>query len=427
MYLVKYLKKITIVGIFFLFFPVVLLSQNSQVDELKSKIEERENIIKKIEQEISVYNQEVIKTSSEANSLKNTIKVLDTTDKKLKKDINLTENKITKTVLTIEDTSKNIEDTLAKIDINKKAILESLNNINEKDNISLVEAVISFDRFTDFWGEVDRINDFKMNLKSKVFELKELKDDLESRKKDYEKEKNNLSNFKQDLVLQKKIVEDNKKEKSTILTLTKNKEQAYKDLVRQKELEKDKFERELFEYESQLKYEIDKSKLPDPKKGILSWPLESVYITQYFGKTNASKRLYVSGSHNGVDFRASLGTKVLASLSGVVWGTGDTDKYPGCYSFGKWVMVKHPNGLSTIYAHLSSIKVSEGQTVSTGDVIGFSGNTGYSTGPHLHLGVYATEGVRIEKYTNSRGCKEARMPLADIRAYLDPMLYLPGL
>jgi murein DD-endopeptidase MepM/ murein hydrolase activator NlpD len=291
----------------------------------------------------------------------------------------------------------------------------------------LVEAVISFDRFTDFWGEVDRINDFKMNLKSKVFELKELKDDLESRKKDYEKEKNNLSNFKQDLVLQKKIVEDNKKEKSTILTLTKNKEQAYKDLVRQKELEKDKFERELFEYESQLKYEIDKSKLPDPKKGILSWPLESVYITQYFGKTNASKRLYVSGSHNGVDFRASLGTKVLASLSGVVWGTGDTDKYPGCYSFGKWVMVKHPNGLSTIYAHLSSIKVSEGQTVSTGDVIGFSGNTGYSTGPHLHLGVYATEGVRIEKYTNSRGCKEARMPLADIRAYLDPMLYLPGL
>jgi murein DD-endopeptidase MepM/ murein hydrolase activator NlpD len=427
MYFVKYLKKITTIGIFFLFFPVVLLSQNNQVDELKSKIEERENIIKKIEQEISVYNQEVIKTSSEANSLKNTIKVLDTTDKKLKKDINLTENKITKTVLTIEDTSKNIEDTLAKIDINKKAILESLNNINEKDNISLVEAVISFDRFTDFWGEVDRINDFKMNLKSKVFELKELKDDLESRKKDYEKEKNNLSNFKQDLVLQKKIVEDNKKEKSTILTLTKNKEQAYKDLVRQKELEKDKFERELFEYESQLKYEIDKSKLPDPKKGILSWPLESVYITQYFGKTNASKRLYVSGSHNGVDFRASLGTKVLASLSGVVWGTGDTDKYPGCYSFGKWVMVKHPNGLSTIYAHLSSIKVSEGQTVSTGDVIGFSGNTGYSTGPHLHLGVYATEGVRIEKYTNSRGCKEARMPLADIRAYLDPMLYLPGL
>jgi murein DD-endopeptidase MepM/ murein hydrolase activator NlpD len=427
MYFVKYLKKITTIGIFFLFFPVVLLSQNNQVDELKSKIEERENIIKKIEQEISVYNQEVIKTSSEANSLKNTIKVLDTTDKKLKKDINLTENKITKTVLTIEDTSKNIEDTLAKIDINKKAILESLNNINEKDNISLVEAVISFDRFTDFWGEVDRINDFKMNLKSKVFELKELKDDLESRKKDYEKEKNNLSNFKQDLVLQKKIVEDNKKEKSTILTLTKNKEQAYKDLVRQKELEKDKFERELFEYESQLKYEIDKSKLPDPKKGILSWPLESVYITQYFGKTNASKRLYVSGSHNGVDFRASLGTKVLASLSGVVWGTGDTDKYPGCYSFGKWVMVKHPNGLSTIYAHLSSIKVSEGQTVSTGDVIGFSGNTGYSTGPHLHLGVYATEGVRIEKYTNSRGCKEARMPLADIRAYLDPMLYLPSL
>jgi murein DD-endopeptidase MepM/ murein hydrolase activator NlpD len=88
-------------------------------------------------------------------------------------------------------------------------------------------------------------------------------------------------------------------------------------------------------------------------------------------------------------------------------------------------MVKHPNGLSTVYGHLSSISVTTGAQIKKGDTIGYSGNTGYSTGPHLHLGLYATQGVRIEQYVNSKGCKQATIPLADIKAYLDPMAYLP--
>jgi murein DD-endopeptidase MepM/ murein hydrolase activator NlpD len=127
-----------------------------------------------------------------------------------------------------------------------------------------------------------------------------------------------------------------------------------------------------------------------------------------------------------VDFGASIGTRVKNVLDGEVVGSGDTDKYPGCYSFGRWVMVRHNNGLSTIYGHLSVISAQKGQTLKTGDTIGFSGNTGYSTGPHLHISVYATQGVRIEKYVNSRGCKEAVLPLADIKAYLDPLAYFPS-
>ena len=206
----------------------------------------------------------------------------------------------------------------------------------------------------------------------------------------------------------------------------KNKEQAFKDLVKTKEQQKEQFEKEVFEYESQLHYLIDKTSYPAPKNGILSWPLDNVYITQRFGKTVGAEKLYVSGSHNGVDFRASIGTKVKNVLEGEVVGTGNTDAYPGCYSFGKWVMVRHKNGLSTIYGHLSVISVGTGQQLATGDTIGYSGNTGYSTGPHLHISVYATQGVRIEKYVNSRGCKQATMPLADIKAYLDPLAYLPS-
>jgi murein DD-endopeptidase MepM/ murein hydrolase activator NlpD len=77
-----------------------------------------------------------------------------------------------------------------------------------------------------------------------------------------------------------------------------------------------------------------------------------------------------------------------------------------------------------MYAHLSLIKVNEGQRVSSGDTIGYTGKTGYSTGPHLHFTVYASEGVRVHKYTKSRNCKDAVIPIADLDAYLDPFQYL---
>jgi murein DD-endopeptidase MepM/ murein hydrolase activator NlpD len=124
---------------------------------------------------------------------------------------------------------------------------------------------------------------------------------------------------------------------------------------------------------------------------------------------------------------------VYAVASGTVEGTGDTDQT--CYkaSFGKWVFIRHNNGLASAYGHLSLIKASEGQTVSKGQLIGYSGNTGRSTGPHLHLTIYASrgtdgeEGARVtSKPSVSCPGKNFRQPMAPISAYLDPLLYLPG-
>ena len=76
---------------------------------------------------------------------------------------------------------------------------------------------------------------------------------------------------------------------------------------------------------------------------------------------------------------------------------GNTDQSCQGVSCGKWVLIKHANNLSTLYAHLSIIKVSGGQQVETGQLVGYSGDTGYATGPHLH-GVFASEGVEIKSY-----------------------------
>jgi murein DD-endopeptidase MepM/ murein hydrolase activator NlpD len=199
------------------------------------------------------------------------------------------------------------------------------------------------------------------------------------------------------------------------------------NIARQKQ-----FEADLFRLESELKIALDPSLIPPSRPGILAWPLDNVFITQRFGRTSASGRLYASGTHNGIDFRAAQGTPVKAMLSGIVEGQGNTDEQNGCGSYGRWILIKHSNGLSSVYAHLSSSIAKNGQEVKTGDIIGFSGGqpgvfgSGYSTGPHLHVGLFASQGVSIRQFTTSRGCTQMFVPIADVKAYLDPAVYLPA-
>lgn len=91
----------------------------------------------------------------------------------------------------------------------------------------------------------------------------------------------------------------------------------------------------------------------------------------------------VSRFHAGIDYRAPVGTAVKAGQAGRVIET--TGGWAG--GFGTSILVDHGGGVTSRYAHLSEIDVSPGQTVNQGDVIGRSGNTGYSTGPHLHFEV----------------------------------------
>ncbi len=107
----------------------------------------------------------------------------------------------------------------------------------------------------------------------------------------------------------------------------------------------------------------------------LHWPLSQHEVTSLYGKR---KRDF----HEGVDFRARPGTPVFAAQTGKVIYAGNRIR-----GYGKMLVVKHDRGIATVYAHNSKLLVKTGQQLKQGQKIAISGNTGRSTGPHLHFEV----------------------------------------
>ena len=103
------------------------------------------------------------------------------------------------------------------------------------------------------------------------------------------------------------------------------------------------------------------------------------YYTKPFVGGHRTQGLH---GYNGVDYGMPIGSSILASAGGTVLISKNSG-YNGGY--GNYVVVKHPNGTQTVYGHMNYTIVSVGQTVTQGQLIGYSGNTGKSTGPHLHF------------------------------------------
>lgn len=421
-----YKKRFKIIFIFscVLALAPVFFSLAQTAEELQSKIGQKNADIERLEGEMQAYQTELDTLSKQKITLSGSIKALDLTRKKLVADIAVTQNKIDKTNLEIKGLNKDIRIKQNSISLNTKAVIEGIRVTSELENESLVESILSADDFSLIWNDIDNMASVREKIRENITELKQVKGELEDTRSETIDARQELVRLKSKLADQKKIVEQNKKEKNKLLAQTKNSEANYQKLLVDTLARKNSLEKELRDYESQLEYILDPSKLPNA--GIFSWPFDYIYVTQLFGKTVDSKRLYASGSHSGVDFRAAVGTPVRAMASGLVAGTGDTDRQCAGASFGKFVFIKYDNGLASAYAHLSLIKVRAGERVSRGTVVAYSGNTGYSTGPHLHVSVYAPNAAEIKSLA-SKACpgRVLTQPVAPINAYLDPMYYLP--
>ena len=379
------------------------------------------------------------------STLQSEVNRIDTSRKKIASDIAVTQNKITSATLELDKLGNQIVDKETRIGSGKSALGEALRSLQSIADTTLIEHFLSSrSGIASVWQGVDMLLTLESSLSDEIDTLVEAKYALTIDKEEVSVQKASLSSLKTTLSGQKTVLDENRKEQATLLTETKNKESEYQKIVSAKKIAKEQFERELNLYESQLNYTLDTNAIPAAGSGVLQFPLDPQYmqrckdrqstfknlycITQYFGDTPfARSGAYNGKGHNGIDFGVPEGTKVVAALSCIVQAVGNTDAYPGCYSYGKWMLIKHGNGLTTLYAHLSVVSVGQGTEVPGGAVIGYTGKTGYATGPHLHFTLYASEAVKLVKMGDIKSktnCANAIVPVAATEGYLNPISYL---
>ncbi|MEO6536794.1 MAG: peptidoglycan DD-metalloendopeptidase family protein [Candidatus Paceibacterota bacterium] len=417
--------------------------------DLQAQIDAHNKQIADLQKEISTYQGQLNTLGSQHQTLQTAIKTIDVSRAQTTSQIKVTQNKMDASELKLRELSGEISQKQYQIELDKKSLAQSLRDMNVTDGKSIVEQMISSDTFSDAWAAADSSLAVGDALRTNASLLSGVKAQLGEQQAVVSTTHQQLATLDTQLSTQQKELDVKKAEKDKLLAQTKNQESSYQSLIAQKKAQEKAFEAELNSLESQLK-SVGKASIPTVGKGILAWPFSPTFaqsclgkagalgnnfcVTQYFGNTAfAASGAYNGSGHNGIDIGMPVGTVIQAALAGTVLGTGNTDlsfssSGAQCYSFGKWVAVKHANGLATVYAHLSQITVSAGQSVTTGQTLGYSGMTGYATGPHLHFGVYASAGIQILTLNQFKGantpCANASMPVAPLNAYLNPISYL---
>lgn len=150
---------------------------------------------------------------------------------------------------------------------------------------------------------------------------------------------------------------------------------AARDLYAQMEGREDNIRSEI----ARVEEEIRRANATVVGTGTFQWPVASNYITSGFGYRNTG----IPGAstyHPGFDIAANYGTPIYAADSGTVLFSAYEQ-----YGYGNYVTISHGNGYTTIYGHMSQRAVNAGQQVTKGQLIGYVGSTGISSGPHLHF------------------------------------------
>ncbi|PIR69832.1 MAG: hypothetical protein COU47_00120 [Candidatus Niyogibacteria bacterium CG10_big_fil_rev_8_21_14_0_10_46_36] len=432
-----------------LFLPSAIPSRAANVDELRSQLQAKENAIAELEAEIRQYQKDIEETGKEADSFQAEVNRLTTTIKKLQADITVTRRKIEFTGILIEELDLGIQEKEEKIQKDRRLLGEFIRELNDTSSQSMVEILLANATLSDFFDSLHYVETLQNVTQQQLDELRTIKREQEEEKAEREKEKATLNSLAGELQDRTAIEKSARDDKAYLLDITRQKESEYQKLLDERLAKKEALEQEIRGIEDQIRVAIDPNSLPQSGTGVLGWPLEYVSllscfrggngskncITQFFGNTDfatQNPQVYNGKGHNGTDFRATTGTPLYAAESGIVRDVGDTDQQCRGVSYGKWVLIDHNNGLSTLYAHLSQISIASGQTVVRGQRIGYSGNTGYSTGPHLHFTVFATQAVQVTSlnpndtyYYKSKICgTPLHLPISPQNGYLNPLSYL---
>lgn len=380
--------------------PISELEQKQA--ELKKKSEEYQKILDET-------NDEIAKTKEYQKSLLGKVQTVNEEIVVSQEKINELDKKIQSKTKKINQLNKDIED-------RTNTLRKRIKTIYMSGDVSSLEIILGAKDFSDFLDKVELVRnvsnyDEKLinDIESDMDAVKAEKKELQSDKKDQEKEKKNLQVKRDDL---QALVDENQKVLDTLYTRNKKQEAAIKanngelngidDQISQYYAEKAQREREAAERAAAAANRTDNDNGGSngdgnygdtyvvPSGSGYCWPVPGfTALSSTFGEDRGSY------GHGAIDISSGgiMGATVVAADGGTVvvaenscshnWAKSGSCGCGGGY--GNYVWIDHGNGKCTIYGHLTRAVVSAGSTVVKGQVIGYVGSTGWSSGPHLHF------------------------------------------
>ena len=266
---------------------------------------------------------------------------------------------------------------------------KQVRSMEEDGNVDYWAVLFRAKSFSDLLGRLDIINEIMDYNQRVIQDLKDLQAEIAAKKASLETSKAESEAAKAELVATKKDLDAQRTEANRLIQQIRDNESAYKSAVDDLEREEEEILAMILRKSQELAAQQAAQGRPvQSNPGGYIWPVDSRYITSTVGGRTSPGGVG-STNHKGTDIgRVGYTSSIYAAKAGTVI----VSQYSS--SYGNYVVLSHGSGNTTLYGHMSSRKVEVGQYVNQGDVIGITGSTGNSTGPHLHFEI-TENGVRI--------------------------------
>ncbi len=289
----------------------------------------------------------------------------------------------------IADTQDELDDAKEELRTLSEQHRERIRAMEEQGNITYWQVVFEANSFMDLLDRINMVEEINASDRRRIEQMRIASDIVNATQQSLEKEKTALEQTRVQLAEDEAALEEKRSESDGILHELEKKAEEYELLLEQSEILQDDLMQEIAAKEKELKeakYDEYLAKLAlqgqNPPSDA-SWisPVSGYTVTSPFGM-RVHPVLGVSRMHNGIDMACAQGTPIYATRAGKV--TVASYQAGGA---GNYVSINHLDGFSSIYMHMTHYVVSAGQNVSQGQLIGYVGSTGLSTGPHLHFGI----------------------------------------
>lgn len=267
----------------------------------------------------------------------------------------------------------------------KEALRVRMRKMEESGNMSYIAILFNATSFSDLLSRLDTVNMIMKRDKELEEAYIAAREHVEVVKAEYEATLADCEEKKLELEAKKAQLEREIEEAEQVIVELEADIEAFAAQLDQFEAEANAIGNTINQKEAELEQQrqeiINGGGSVIVGTGAYTWPLPGIYPSSNTYGMRLHPILNVMRFHAGTDIGANTGTPILAADSGTVtiatMGSG----------YGNYVVISHGEGRTTLYAHMSAIGVSAGQNVTKGDVIGYVGSTGLSTGPHLHFEV----------------------------------------